>query len=177
MFMKIFGAVAALIALLLVYAAVQPSEYFIARETVVKAPAEAIFPHINNSKKANDWMPWAASDPAIKMSFSGPDEGVGSTSSWDSTGQMGQGQAAVTESVPNQKVVTQLTYKKPMEMSQVAEMTLTPASEGTVVRWSVKGHNNFIGRLMCVFMDMDKMVGGEFEKGLAKLKTTVEAGR
>lgn len=162
---------------LLLYAGFQSPEMHISREVTIKASPDAIFPYINNSKKANDWMPWKEQDPNLKMVFSGPEEGVGSKSSWNSTGQMGVGEALVVESVPNQVVKTQLTYTKPMEMSQLAEVSLTPAPDGTTVRWSVTGKNTFVGRLMCVFMNMDKMVGGEFEKGLNQLKAIVEGSK
>ena len=171
---KIIVAVLGILAALLGYVAMQPAEMSIFREQLVKATPEKIFPHINNSKMANDWMPWADVDPKVKMSFSGPDEGIGSASSWDSEGQMGTGQAVVVESVPNRSVKTQLTYTKPMSMSQMAEVSLSPSSEGTVVRWAVTGKNDFMGKFFGVVMNMDKMVGGQFEAGLSKLKTTVE---
>ncbi len=175
MLKKVMLVVAAAIGVFLIYVAMQPSEFMVARETVIAASPEAIFPHVNNSRKANDWMPWKDSDPGAVMQYSGPDEGVGSTSSWDSSGKMGKGQAVVAESIPGKSVKTQLTYWKPMEMSQVAEISLSPAASGTTVRWTVSGRNSFVGRIFCTFMNMDKMVGGEFEKGLARLKQTVES--
>ena len=174
MMKKIFLVLAVLVLGICIYAALQPAEFVIAREISIKATPEAIFPHINNSKKMNDWMPWKDSDPTAQMEPFGPEEGVGSGSKWDSPGQMGTGQAVVIESVANQVVKTQLTYTKPMEMSQLAEVLLTPNGEMTTVRWSVTGKNSFMGRLMCVFMNMDKMVGKEFEKGLSNLKRIVE---
>ena len=163
------------VGLFMLYVAIQPSDFSITRELSIKASAESIFPLINNSEKANSWMPWKASDPNVKMEFSGPSEGVGSKSFWNSTGQMGTGEALVVESVPNQLVKTQLVYSKPFEMSQMAEVSLAPGTDGsTVVRWTVTGKNNFMGRLFCVFMDMDKIVGSEFEKGLNNLKSLVE---
>lgn len=173
MFRHIIIGASVIIGGFLAYVAIKPAEYSISREMVMAASPEVIFPWINNSQKANEWMPWAESDSAVKMSYSGPEEGVGSTSSWNSDGQMGTGQAVVSESIPNQKVTTQLTYAKPFEMTQIAEITLTPSGEGTIVRWSVSGMNTFMGRLMCVFVDMDKFVGAEFEKGLTKLKGIV----
>ena len=176
MLLKVILGVLVLLAGFLTYVAFQPSEMYIVREIFIKAPSEKIFPFINNSQKANSWMPWQESDPGAIMKYSGPEEGVGSTSSWDSPGKMGTGKAEVVESVPNQTVKTKLTYTKPMNMSQMAEVSLTPSADGTIVKWSVKGNNTFLGRLMCVFMNMDKMVGGQFEKGLTKLKNQVEAG-
>jgi uncharacterized protein YndB with AHSA1/START domain len=174
MFKKIGLAFVAVIGLFLVYVALQPSDVTITRELLINASSETIFPYINNSEKANQWMPWKESDPKVVMTFSGPSEGVGSKSSWTSDGEMGHGEAVVTESLPFQSVKTQLTYTKPMDMKQLAEITLTPETGGTLVRWSVSGKNTFIGRIFCVFMDMDKMVGAQFEKGLNTLKKTVE---
>lgn len=174
MMVKILIGVLAVLGIFLGYVFFQPSDFKISREILIHAPPQAIFPYINNSKKANDWMPWAESDPQIQMTFSGPEEGVGSTSSWQSPGQMGVGKAVVIESIPNQTVKTQLTYTKPMEMTQLADVSLSATTEGTIVRWLVTGQNTFIGRVFCVFMDMDKMVGSQFEKGLNKLKNQVE---
>ncbi len=172
---RVLIALLVVFALFFTYIALQPPDYTIVREMKINASPEAIFPLINNSKKADEWMPWKDSDPSVKMTYSGPEEGVGSKSDWDSTGSMGTGSALVVESVPNERVKTQLTYTKPMEMTQTAEITLTPDNNATIVRWSVVGKNNFVGRLFCFFIDMDKFVGGEFEKGLSKLKTMTEA--
>ena len=176
MLKRILIVLAGVIAALFGYAALQPSEYTIAREIVVHAAPDAVFPYINDSKLTNEWMPWRDLDPSVQMSFSGPTAGVGSVSSWTSTGKMGVGKAEVFSSTFNQSVKTQLTYTEPMEMSQVAEISLTPTTNGTTVTWKVTGSNNLIGRVFCLVMNMDKVVGGEFEKGLVKLKTTVESG-
>lgn len=172
---RVLIALFVVLALFLTYIALQPPDYTIVREMKINATPEVIFPFINNSKNADEWMPWKDSDPSVKMTYSGPEEGVGSKSDWDSTGSMGTGSALVTESILNERVKTQLTYTKPVEMSQIAEISLAPEKGGTVVRWSVVGKNNFIGRLFCFFIDMDKFIGGEFEKGLSKLKTMTEA--
>lgn len=174
MIRKIFGVLFVIIALFLIFVALQSPDYSIARETTISASPDAIFPFINNSKKTNEWMPWKEQDPNLQMNYSGPDEGVGSTASWDSKGQMGTGQAEVVESIPNKSVKTKLVYTKPMAMTQMAEMSLSPTDGGTIVRWSVEGKNTFIGRIFCVFFNMDKMVGSEFEKGLTNLKSMVE---
>lgn len=157
------------------YVGMKPSNCIISREIVIQATPEVLFPYINNSKKMNAWMPWQESDPQVKMQYSGPEEGVGSKSSWESPGKMGVGNAVVIESVPNQSVKTQLTYTKPMEMVQLAEVTLTPVEGGTQVKWSVDGHNGFLFRLIGVILNVEKTVGGEFEKGLLNLKHQVES--
>jgi hypothetical protein len=173
MILKIALGLVALIALVVVYAALQPSSYSISRSAEFKASPEAIFPWLNNSKKAGEWMPWSAMDPKMKMSFSGPEEGVGSQSAWTSDGKMGVGSATVVESTPNQSVKTKLVYTKPFEGEQLAEISITPAAGGSVVKWSVTGKNNLVSRIFCMFMNMDKMIGGSFEAGLANLKQKV----
>lgn len=158
---------------ILIVAAMKPSQSNISRELVINAPPEVLFPYINNAKKSYEWMPWAEGDPGIEIKFSGPEEGVGSASSWVGK-EMGVGTSEVIESIPNQNVKTRLIYTKPHEMNQLAEMSLTPTSGGTLVKWSVNGHNGFMFRIVCIFMDIDKMVGDQFLKGLNKLKTLVE---
>ena len=175
---KIIGiGVLVIIVALVGYAAVQPSEYFISREISIRASADKIFPHLNNAKLMNAWSPWAELDPKAKMSFTGPEEGVGSRTSWADGEQLGTGSATVVESVPNERVRTKLEYIKPFEGVQDAEMSIKPSGTGSLVIWSVRGQNNLIGRLMCMFMNMDKMVGGTFEKGLSTLKSRVESGK
>ncbi len=175
MLKKISLVFISIIVVFLVYVSFQPNEMIIAREITMNATPEVIFPHINNSEKADAWMPWRESDPAVKLAYSGPKEGVDSKSSWTSTGKMGTGEAVVVESIPNQIVKIQLTYTKPMVMSQLAEISLIPTEGGrTLVRWSVSGNNNFISKIFGVLMNVEKMVGSEFEKGLLKLKNTVE---
>ncbi len=172
---RVLIALFVVFALFFTYIALESPEYKISREIKITASPEVIFPFINNSRKADEWMPWKDSDPSVKMTYSGPEEGVGATSEWNSTGSMGTGSARVVESLLNEQVKTELNYAKPMKMEQTALISLIPEKEGTIVRWSVTGQNNFVGRLFCFFIDMDKFVGGEFEKGLSKLKTMTEA--
>jgi len=174
MFVKILVGLAVIIGSVLIYAAVQPKDYLISREITVAASPDQVFPWINNAKKMNEWMPWFAVDPSIVMTYQGPEEGVGAVSAWNSQGQMGVGKATIVQSIPNQLVQTQLEYTKPFEGTQIADIAITPTAAGSLVKWSVKGENKFIGRLMCIFMNMDKMVGGSFEQGLAQLKSKVE---
>lgn len=174
MFKRVLISIAVVIAAILTIAAFQPTEYKVSRELFIKASAEVIFPYLNNVKKTNDWMPWLDSDPNVKLSFSGPEEGVGATSSWESTGQMGVGQAIVIESTFNQSVKTKITYTKPMQMEQVSDFVILPSADGAIVQWNVEGKRNYLSKLVGLFFDMDKFVGGEFEKGLNKLKKQIE---
>jgi uncharacterized protein YndB with AHSA1/START domain len=158
---------------ILFVAAFKSAEMHVSRETVIAASPETLFAFVNNSKKSYEWMPWAAMDPQMQLQFSGPSEGVGAKSEWNGK-EMGAGTSVVVASVPNETVSTRLDYTKPFEMSQIAEVSLSPVAGGTRVQWSASGHNNFFFRLISIFVDCDKMIGGEFEKGLAKLKTLAE---
>lgn len=177
MLKKISLALAAVVAVILAIAALQNPKYVISREIKINAPAEKVFPYLNNAKLGERWGPWTEVDPAAKMVHSGPEEGVGARTSWDSTGQLGTGSATIVESVPLKLVGIKLEYTKPMEMHQYSEYIVQQNAQGgaeTTVTWKVTGENNYTGRVMCLFMNMDKMVGGMFEKGLLNLKTLVE---
>jgi uncharacterized protein YndB with AHSA1/START domain len=173
MLKKILIGIAAVLAVILLIAALKPAEMTVTRELAISASPEKLFPYINNSRKSYEWMPWSEGDSDIKIEYSGPAEGLGAKSSWEGK-QMGVGNSEVVESITNQIVKTKLSYTEPFAMSQLAEISLLPTNGGTVVKWSVSGQNNFFFRLMGIFVDCDKMIGGEFEKGLKKLKTLAE---
>ena len=175
MIKKIAIVLSVVLVALVVCAAMKPGEFYIYREVSIKAAPERIFPLINNSKESGRWMPWAEADPLMKMAYSGPESGVGSLSSWESSGRMGVGTCTISESTANQSVKFRLEYHKPFQMNQEAEISIKPNGDQSVVRWSVSGNNPFFCRFMSIFMNMDKMVGASFEKGLAKLKALVES--
>lgn len=174
MFKKIVIGLAIVIAGILVTAGLKSNHMLVTRQMVIASSPENLFPYINNSQKSYEWMPWAEGDPGLEIKYSGPPEGVGAKSSWKGK-EMGVGSSEVVESVINQVVKTKLEYTEPMQMSQLAEISLAPAAGGTLVKWSVSGDYNYFFRLMGIFVDCDKMIGGEFEKGLNKLKSLVES--
>ncbi|OFZ28305.1 MAG: hypothetical protein A2622_04175 [Bdellovibrionales bacterium RIFCSPHIGHO2_01_FULL_40_29] len=176
MIKKILVAVIFLLVGLIIYAAVLPAAYLIKRDVTINATPEIVYPYLVSTRKADMWMPWKEIDSKVKNTYSGPAEGVGSTSSWESSGQMGVGKAEITEAVPNQSVKVKITYTKPMEMSQNSEFILTPKDSQTTMTWTVTGESPFIARLMCIltFRNMDSYVGGMFEQGLNKLKVMIE---
>lgn len=166
-----------LVLVMLLFAAfvvTRPGHYHMVRELKMNAPADKIFPYLNSSKLMDSWGPWREVDPSMQMTLSGPAEGVGAVSSWNSKGQMGTGKATIVESVPNDHVTTKIEYTQPA-MTQMSTMSIRSEGEGSIVSWSVDGEKNFIFKAMCVFRSMDKMVGPMFEKGLSNLKAKVEA--
>lgn len=175
MLIKIIGVLGMVVVAFLGYVAMQPSDYTISRSVAIQAPAEKVFPYLNNSRLAKEWANWSDVDPHATMTFVGPEEGVGAQTKWEGGKQLGTGSATIENSVPNQQVDIRLVYLKPMAMTQNAQYLLNFENGQSVVTWRVQGQNNFMGRLMCVFFNMDKMVGGMFEKFLGNLKTIVES--
>jgi hypothetical protein len=151
-----------------------PKHFEITRSVTVKATPEVIFPYINGSQKMDEWMPWKSEDPTVVMTYSGPESGVGAITHWTSKGDMGVGTAEIIESRANQSVKTKLTYTKPMKMEQETLISLQVIPQGTVVTWMVYGESDFLSRLFRVFVNLDKEVGGQFEKGLKTLQGIVE---
>jgi len=173
--LKIIGIVIVLAAVgLLVYAAMQPDDFRIQRSATVKAPPERIYPLIASLKAWGPWSPWEKKDPAMKRTFSGPDAGVGAAYGWEGDKNVGTGKMTILEATPPGKVVIKLEFLKPFEATNTAEFTLTPQGDSTAIVWAMYGKNNFLSKLMCVFMDMEKMVGPDFEAGLAGLKALAE---
>lgn len=177
MLKKIGLGVGAVIAMTLGYAAIKPPHYVISREIRIQAGADKLFPLMNNPKVADEWGPWTDIDPQVKMTYSGPEQGVGAKASWTSPGQMGVGSATITESAPN-RIAMHLEYTSPMPMTQESVYLLEQeaGTQATKVTWRVEGDNSFVSRLFGIFVDVDKMVGGMFEQGLNKLKNKVESG-
>lgn len=168
------GAFAALVVIFVIVVAMQPSTFRISRSATMAAPPAAIFPHINELKKWQPWSPWMKLDPNAKSTFEGPAGGKGAVMTWAGNNEVGEGKMTIVESKPNELVRFQLEFYKPMAGVSEAEFTFKPEGEQTTVTWAMSGTNDFIGRAMCLIMDMDKMVGGQFENGLASIKAIVD---
>ncbi len=172
---KIIGGVIAFaILLLVVFASFQPKEFRIERSIVINSEPSVIFPYLNNPQKMNEWSPWLDLDPNAKVSYEGPEEGIGAKNSWEGNKDMGAGSALVVESIPNEFVKVQLDFLKPMKATHFTTYQLTPEGQATKFKWAMEGKNNFFSRILCIFLNMDKMVGPTFEKGLLNLKSRIE---
>ncbi len=167
-------ALAALVAAALLYALTRPDAFEVARSTDIKAAPETIFPLMNSPRLANEWNPFVKADPAIRLAYSGPQSGVGAASSWEGNSRVGKGSVEIVESTPNSKVVLDLRMLKPMKADNRVEYLLEPRGGFTRVTWRMSGAQPFIGKLMSIVMDCEKMVGPPFEKGLADLKAMAE---
>lgn len=155
-------------------AATKPNTFRVERTVTVNAAPEKIFPLINDLREQNKWSPWDKKDPAMKRTFSGATKGVGAVYEWDGNKEIGAGRMEIMGSVAPSRVVMKLDFIRPMEGHNIAALTLDPRGPATAVTWSIRGPMPFVSKVMCVFMDMDKMIGVEFEKGLADLKILAE---
>jgi uncharacterized protein YndB with AHSA1/START domain len=170
----VLGVFAAIVVVFLIVVALQPAGYRVTRSATVAAPASAVFPYVNETRKWEEWNPWGKLDPGMKLTYEGPVSGQGAAYSWIGNNQVGEGRMTITESRPNELVRFKLDFYKPMAGTSDAEFTFKPEGNQTTVTWSMSGENNFIAKAMCLFMDMDEMIGGQFDKGLASMKGVVE---
>ncbi|MBX3020254.1 MAG: SRPBCC family protein [Bdellovibrionales bacterium] len=174
MLKKIGFAIIAVLVVIGGLAAMQPSEFTITRSATINAAPALVFPMINNLKNWPQWSPYAEMDPNMKATFEGPDEGEGAIHAWDGE-KIGQGKMTITKSTPAEKVEMVLEFKKPMEATNTALFTFVPEGTATNVTWSMSGKNSFMGKVFGLFMNIEKMVGSDFEKGLANIKSKLEA--
>jgi hypothetical protein len=170
------------IALLLAFAATRPDTYRVERSQRIEAPADVVFAQLDNFKSWSTWSPWEKRDPAMKRGFEGPPSGVGAGYTWEGNKEVGQGRMTITDSKPPRggsgetaRVSIRLEFIKPFASVASSELTVKPEGSAATVAWVMEGRNNLMGKAFGVFMNMDKMIGGDFESGLASLKTVAEA--
>lgn len=172
---KIFIAAAVVVLAFVVVVAVQPSDYRVVRTTTISAPALVVFVQVNDFHRWGEWSPWAHLDPNMKQTFEGTPTGTGAIYTWSGSGKVGEGKMTILESRPSELVRIQLEFIKPFASTCATDFTFHSEKDQTSVTWSMAGKNNFIGKAFCLFMNMDKTVGGDFERGLSMMKSTAEA--
>jgi hypothetical protein len=168
-------AIAVIVVAFVVVVALQPSEFHIVRSATISAPAPAVFAQVNDFHKWEAWNPWGRIDPAMKQSYEGAPAGTGAIYAWAGNKEVGEGRMTLTESRPSDLIRIKLEFFKPFAATNTAEFTFKPEGNQTTVTWSMTGENNFMAKAIHLFINMDKMVGGQFEKGLAQMKSVVEA--
>jgi uncharacterized protein YndB with AHSA1/START domain len=162
---------------LLIYAATRPDAFRVERSAVIQAPPERVFALINDFRHWTAWSPWEKIDPQLKRSYSGAASGMGAAYAWEGDRNVGSGRMEISESSAPARILIKLDFIKPLEGHNIAEFTLTPGPQGTTVTWAMFGPSPYISKLMGVFISMDRMIGGQFEKGLATMKTVAETGK
>lgn len=173
--LPIFLALAFVALLLFIAIAGQPDEFVISRRTKMAAPPALVFPRVNELRNWEAWNPWGKLDPNCQMTYAGPPAGVDASYAWTGNSKVGAGRNTITESRPGELVRLRLEFFKPMTATHTAEFTFQPEGSQTVVTWAMSGKNSGGGKIFVFFMNCDKLIGKQFEKGLAQLKSLVEA--
>ena len=176
MLRKVLIGFAAVIIVLLMVIATRPGTYRVERSTVIHAPPDVVFGLVNDLHAWDRWSPWAKLDPSMKLEIGGTSSGVGTgaTYHWIGNDKVGEGKMLITESRPGQRVGIRLEFLKPMPNVAQTDFTFRPEGNGTQVSWAMSGDNNFMGKAFSLFADMDAMIGKDFEKGLAGMRTAAE---
>lgn len=170
----LIGLAVALI-LLMGVIATRPATFRVTRGVSIAAPAAAPFAQVNVLRNWDAWSPWAKRDPNMKMTYAGPAEGEGASYAWEGNNQVGSGRMTISESRPGEMIRIRLEFLKPFKATNTAEFIFKEENGATLITWSMDGNNSFIGKLMSLIMNMDKMIGGDFETGLAGIKAIVES--
>ncbi len=165
---------AAVVIVFLIAVAMGPAEFRITRSATISAPAAAVFENINDLHKWEAWSPWAKMDPTAKNTFTGSAAGTGAVMSWAGNNKVGEGRMTITESKAGELIRIKLEFFKPFKAVNTAEFVFKAEGGQTVVTWSMFGPNTFVGKVIGLIMNCEKMIGGQFEQGLASLRTVAE---
>jgi carbon monoxide dehydrogenase subunit G len=161
-------------AALLIYAATRPDTFQVQRATSIKAPPEKIFALINDFHSWGAWSPYEKKDPAMKRTLSGAASGKGAVYEWEGNKDIGKGRMEITETSPPSRVTIKLDFVKPFEAHNIVDFTLEANGDSTNVTWAIHGPSPYMSKVMGIFLNMDRMIGKDFETGLAALKTVTE---
>jgi hypothetical protein len=165
---------AAVIVAFLAFVATRPSAFQVERAATIKAPAGKIFPILNDFHQWSTWSPWEKMDPAMKRTHSGAPSGMGAIYEWEGNKKVGKGRMEITDVAPDSRVTLKLDFLAPFEAHNTTDFTLRPAGNSTTLSWAMRGRHRFMGKVMSIFINMDKMIGKDFEAGLANIKGMAE---
>ena len=174
MIVKIGIGIAAAVVLLALGIAARPATFHIERSVTITAPAESAFARVNDFRQWVAWSPYEKLDPAMQKSYTGSPSGVGAIYEWAGNDKAGAGRATIEQSDEPSQIVIKLKFARPCSATNRATFTFTPVPEGTAVTWAIDGRHSFVGKAFALVMNIDKLVGTEFERGLAALKTVAE---
>jgi hypothetical protein len=167
-----------LVLVLMVFVSTRPAAFRVERSKVVGGTPHQVFAVVNNFRHWRRWSPFER-DPNMKVTLEGPETGPGSSHAWDGNGKVGSGKMTITESKPGEFVAMQLQFTRPFKCDNRVRFTMTPVQGGTRVAWIMEGESNFMMKAFSLFMNMDKMVGKDFNEGLINLDRVVreDAGK
>lgn len=166
--------VVVLVAGVLTYAATRPDTFRVQRSTTINLPPERVFPLVDDFHEWASWSPWEKLDPAMNRTFGGAASGVGATYAWEGNKKVGTGRMEIQQSSPSSRVVVKLDFLKPFEAHNTADFTFEPVGASTQLTWAMYGPSPYMMKVMGIFMNMEAMVGKDFEAGLANLKSVAE---
>ena len=173
---KILLGLVVVVVAFVVVVATRPSGFHIERSLAVVASPEAVFAQVNDLHAWAAWSPWEKLDPKMVRTHSGAPAGVGAAYAWKSQdGKVGQGRMTIEKSERPSLVVVRLQFIEPFAATNMVTFSIDPIASGSKVTWAMDGHNGFLGKMFHLVMNMDKVVGGDFERGLANLKTVAES--
>ncbi len=173
----ILAVIVVVLGVLAAIVAVQPAEFRVVRSATMAAPASDVFPQVNDFHNWDAWSPWAKLDPTMKQTFDGAATGTSAIYSWVGNKQVGEGRMTITESRPSDFIRINLEFMRPFKATNTSEFTFKPSGNQTEVTWSMSGTKNFMFKAFGLCMSMDKMIGKDFEKGLASMKSVVEGAK
>jgi hypothetical protein len=159
----------------LLVASTRPDTFSVQRSLIIRASAKACFDQVNEFKKWEKWSPWEDVDPAVKRIYEGPEAGVGSIYHYQGNSKLGEGRLTITESRPAELVHLKMEFLKPFKATHDTDITFKAEGDRTVIYWRMSGRNNLTAKVIHLFMNMDKLIGDNFIKGMERIKTIVEA--
>jgi hypothetical protein len=174
MIKKVLTGIAILVVGFLVFVAVKPGEFTISRSILINTPASTAFDLVNDFHKMQEWSPFMKMDSTAAIDFFGSASGTGAGYSWDGSGRTGRGRMTIVDSRENELIGINLEFSRPFKAVNSVEFKFEPRGDQTKVTWSMSGHNTFVPKAFSTIFNMDKMVGSEFEKGLAAMKAIAE---
>ncbi|HEX2568830.1 MAG TPA: SRPBCC family protein [Polyangia bacterium] len=174
MLKKIGIGVAVLVVGLVVLVATRPSTFTVERSASINAPADVVYAQVADFHGWAAWSPWEKLDPALKRTYEGAPSGQGAIYRWVGNDKVGEGRMTIVGAKPGEQVEIKLEFIKPFEATSQTLFTFKPTGDATQVTWTMNGNNNFMAKLVTLFVNFDASVGGDFERGLAALKTVAE---
>jgi uncharacterized protein YndB with AHSA1/START domain len=175
MLIDILIVLVAIAAIFIAVVAMRPTDFGVTRSGTIAAPPAVVFPYINDYHNWEKWSPWYRMDPTSKITYEGAAAGLGAKYAWAGNAKVGQGRMEITESRPNELIRMRLEFIKPMAATNTTDFTFEAVGGQTTITWSMAGKNNFVGKAMHLMVNFDKIVGGQFEQGLANMNEVIQA--
>lgn len=174
MLKRVLLSLAVLLAAFAIFVATRPDTYRVVRKATLAAPPAAVFAQVADFHRWQAWSPWAHLDPAMQVTYAGEAGAVGSVYAWTGNDKVGAGRMTLVRSQPPARLDIRLEFLRPLASTSETSFAFAPAPGGTEATWDLVGHNDYLGKLASVFLNLDSMIGGDFERGLAQLKAVVE---